>query len=34
MPQCLVAIQQPKTFDPSHESPETIRDIAALNAEM
>jgi len=34
MPQYLVAIQHPDTFDPSHESPETIRDIDVLNAEM
>ena len=34
MPQYLVAIQHPKTFDPSQEGPETIRDIDALNIEM
>jgi hypothetical protein len=34
MPQYLVAIQHPDTFGPSHESPETIRDIDVLKAEM
>jgi hypothetical protein len=34
MPQYLVAIQHPDTFDPSQESPETIRDIDVLNEEM
>ena len=34
MPQYLVAIQHPDTFDPSHESPESIGDIDVLNTEM
>jgi hypothetical protein len=34
MPQFLVAVQHPDTFDSSQESPETIRDIHALNEEM
>ena len=34
MPQYLVAIHHPDTFDPSQESPDTIRDIDVLNEEM
>ena len=34
MPQYLVAIQHPNTFDPSQESPETIRAIDLLNEAM
>jgi hypothetical protein len=34
MPQYLVAIQHPDTFDPSQENPETVRDIDVLNEEM
>jgi hypothetical protein len=34
MPQYLVAIQHPGAFDPSQESPETIRDIDVLNEEV
>ena len=34
MPQFVVAIQHPVTFDPALESSETIRDIHALNQEM
>ena len=34
MPQYLVAIQYPVTFDPSQESAETVRDIDVLNEEM
>ena len=34
MPQYLVAIQHPDTFDAQQESPETIRAIDVLNEEM
>ncbi len=34
MPQYLVAIQHPLTFEPSQESPETIHAIDKLNEDM
>ena len=34
MPQYLVAVQHPDTFDAAKEGPEMIQDIKALNVEM
>ncbi len=34
MPQYLVAVHHPEDYDPSSTTPETMRDIGALNKEM